>query len=354
MIELVHGNLLDAPAEAIVNSVNTVGVMGKGLALQFKRAYPRNFTEYEAACKRGEVEVGKVFVHETGQLHPRWIFNVPTKRHWRQPSRLDDVRQGIVALVDEVRRRGLRSVAVPPLGCGAGGLSWSVVRPLIEAAFEPLDEVHVYLYEPGQTPAAKDMPNRTSRPIMTPGRAAIVALAGAYLDRGLAISLTTLEIQKLAYFMQVAGEQLRLRYTAHHYGPYADALRKVLEVMEGHFITGLGDDAAKPDIEIELLPGAREEAELALRTAASTRQHIERVIELIEGFEDPYGLELLASTHWVMAHEPDAARDRRKSAAAVASWSARKAALLRPEHVGAAWDRLHSTHWVPTSPVAAS
>jgi O-acetyl-ADP-ribose deacetylase (regulator of RNase III) len=354
MIELAQGNLLEAPAEALVNSVNTVGVMGKGLALQFKRAYPRNFVEYEAACKRGEVEVGAVFVHETAQLHPRWILNVPTKRHWRQPSRLDDVRQGLAALVEVVRRRGIRSIAVPPLGCGAGGLSWSVVRPLIETAFAPLEHVHVYLYEPGQTPVAKAMPNRTSRPAMTPGRAAIVALAGAYLDQGLALSLTTLEIQKLAYFMQVDGEQLRLRYTAHHYGPYADALRKVLEVMEGHFITGLGDDATKPDIEIELLPGAREEAERALKTAIATRQHIARVIDLIEGFEDPYGLELLASTHWVMTHQPNAARDRAKATAAVASWSARKASLFHPEHVSVAWARLRSKHWVGGTDHAAT
>ena len=346
MIERAQGNLLDAPAEALVNTVNTVGVMGKGLALQFKRAYPKNFREYEAACKRGAVEIGAVFVHETGQLHPRWILNVPTKRHWRQPSRLDDVRRGLAALVEEVEARGIRSIAIPPLGCGAGGLSWSVVRPLIEAAFVPLEDVLVYLYEPGQTPDARSMPNRTSRPKMTPGRAAILTLASSYLARGLSISLTTLEIQKLAYFMQEAGETLRLEYKAHHYGPYADALRKVLEVMEGHFISGLGDDASKPDVEIELLPGAREEAEDALRNATSTRKHIERVVELIEGFEDPYGLELLATTHWVMAHDANAARTREEAARAIASWSARKAAVLRPEHIVAAWDRLHATEWI--------
>ena len=350
MIELVHGNLLDAPAEALVNSVNTVGVMGKGLALQFKRAYPDNFVAFVAACKRGDVEIGAVFVHETGRLQPRWILNVPTKRHWRQPSRLDDVRRGVAALVSEVRARGIQSVAVPPLGCGAGGLSWSVVRPVIEAAFAPLEDVRVYVYEPGHTPAAKDMPNRTSRPKMTPGRAAILALAGNYLDRGLALSLTTLEIQKLAYFMQESGERLKLTYKAHHYGPYADALRKVLEIMEGHFITGLGDDASKPDVEIELLPGAREEAEEFLRSTPPTTGHIQRVIELIEGFEDPYGLELLATTHWVMAHDPKAAIDRGRAVDAVWSWSGRKAALLRREHVDAAWERLSTKAWVPAHP----
>jgi O-acetyl-ADP-ribose deacetylase (regulator of RNase III) len=346
MIELAHGNLLDAPVEALVNSVNTVGVMGKGIALQFKRAYPENFAAYAAACKRGEVEIGAVFVHETGKLLPKWILNVPTKRHWRQPSRLDDVRRSLAALVAEVRERKIHSVAVPPLGCGAGGLSWSVVRPLIETAFAPLEDVHVYLYEPGHTPAAKDMPNRTSRPNMTPGRAAILALAGAYLDRGLALSLTTLELQKLAYFMQEAGERLRLEYGAHYYGPYADALRKVLEVMEGHFITGLGDDASKPDIEVELLPGARAEAEAFLEGVEPTRRHIDRVIELIEGFEDPYGLELLATTHWVMAHEPEAATDREKAVDSVWSWSGRKATLLQREHVDAAWNRLSAHKWV--------
>lgn len=346
MVTLSHGNLLDAPVEALVNSVNTVGVMGKGIALQFKRAFPENFKAYESACKRGEVQIGRLFIHQTGRLQPRWILNVPTKRDWRQPSRLSDVRKGIAALVAAVEQLDISSVAVPPLGCGAGGLSWSVVCPLIERAFAPLEHVRVLVFQPGEAPAPRAMPNRTSRPRMTPGRAAMLALAGAYLDSELDDSLTMLELQKLAYFMQEAGEPLRLRYSKHYYGPYADALRKVLEVLEGHFIAGFGDDGTRPTAPIELLPEAREEAEEFLREAPETRHHIDRVVDLIRGFEDAYGLEMLATTHWVVTHDPRAASDYERAIREVQSWSPRKAKLFKPEHVVAAWRRLREKGWV--------
>lgn len=153
MIEPTTGDILRADADAIVNAVNCVGVMGRGLAAQFKRVYPANFRAYEAACKRKEVQPGKMLVFEVqGSPRPRWIINFPTKRHWRAASRLDDIQAGLVALIDEVRDRGIRSIAVPSLGCGLGGLSWAEVKPLIEAAFAVVADVHVLLYEPvGET-----------------------------------------------------------------------------------------------------------------------------------------------------------------------------------------------------------
>src|SRR5215208_2123004 len=118
-VEIRRGDLLAADAEAVVNTVNCVGIMGRGIALQVKNAYPANFKAYEAACKRGEVEPGRMLVHETGQLtNPRYIINFPTKRHWRGRSRIEDIESGLDALVAEVRRLGIKSIAVPPLGCG--------------------------------------------------------------------------------------------------------------------------------------------------------------------------------------------------------------------------------------------
>ena len=151
MITRASGDLLKADAEGVVNAVNCVGVMGRGIALQFKRAFPQNFKVYQAACKRHEVQPGKMLVVETGQLtHPRYIVNFPTKRHWRGPSRLDDSELGLAALAAEVRRLGIRSIAVPPLGCGLGGLDWSAVRPRVERAFAASPDVEVLLFEPSQ------------------------------------------------------------------------------------------------------------------------------------------------------------------------------------------------------------
>src|SRR5215471_11819913 len=127
MIEFVRGNMLEAEVEAIVNAVNCVGVMGKGIALQFKTAFPDAFRRYKAACATGEVMPGRMHVVDRGTTRaPRYIIHFPTKRHWREPARLKDVDSGLDALVAEVRRRGIESVAVPALGCGLGGLEWSV------------------------------------------------------------------------------------------------------------------------------------------------------------------------------------------------------------------------------------
>jgi O-acetyl-ADP-ribose deacetylase (regulator of RNase III) len=143
------GNLLDADVKALVNTVNTVGVMGKGLAFQFKRRFPSNYEVYAGACRRGEVQVGRMLVVETVRhTAPRFIINFPTKKHWRDPSRLEYVHAGLIALVSEVRTRGIQSIAIPPLGCGNGGLAWSEVRPLIDRAVIELPGVRVLVFSP--------------------------------------------------------------------------------------------------------------------------------------------------------------------------------------------------------------
>lgn len=149
MIESVQGNLLEANAEALVNAVNSVGVMGKGLALQFKKAFPANFTAYKKACDAGDVGPGRMHVFATEQLqNPKFIIIFPTKRHWKQQSRLEDIEAGLLALVSEIQNRDILSVAVPPLGCGYGGLNWSDVLPRIQSTFTALPDVRVLLFEP--------------------------------------------------------------------------------------------------------------------------------------------------------------------------------------------------------------
>ena len=155
MIQLTQGDILRSEAEALVNTVNCVGVMGRGLALQFKRAFPANFATYAAGCKRDEVQPGRMLVVETGQLtSPRFIVNFPTKRHWKDRSRIEDIDAGLDALIADVKRLGIKSIAVPPLGCGLGGLDWADVRPRIERAFASLPDVQVLVHEPSVAPAA--------------------------------------------------------------------------------------------------------------------------------------------------------------------------------------------------------
>ena len=344
MIELTRGDILRAEAEALVNTVNCVGVMGRGIALQFKRAFPVNFAAYAAACKRDEMQPGRMLVVDTGQLtNPRWIVNFPTKRHWKGKSRLEDIDAGLDALIADVKRLGIKSIAVPPLGCGLGGLDWYDVRPRIERAFAALADVRVLVYEPSGAPEASAMTRSTEAPKMTPGRAVLVGLMERYLRGLLDPFISLLEVHKLMYFMQEAGQPLKLQYREHLYGPYAPNLKKVLEVVEGHYLRGYVD-SEKPDVEIDLLPGATQEAEAFLSSDEAALGRLARVGQLIEGYETPYGMELLATVHWVGQHK--GARTVEEAIELVHAWSARKAELFRVSHIRHAWARLSTQGWV--------
>lgn len=346
-IELGTGNLLSADVDALVNTVNTQGVMGKGLALQFKKAFPEAFASYEQACKNGEISTGHM--HVVRRLaSPCYIINFPTKKHWRNPSKLEYIQTGLVDLMEQVRALGIQSIAMPPLGCGHGGLVWSEVRPLIEEAFASAPEVRVVLYAPAGAPPASEMIDRRSTPSMTAARAAVLALMSKYLRTGYEYRLSLVEVQKLAYFLQTAGEPLRLEFQAHHYGPYADNLRKALRNMEGHQIRGVGDGDNKPETEVEVLPGVVDEATEFLARQPESVERLERVAQLIEGFESPFGMELLGTVHWVMTHGAKAT-DVDDVIKHVHAWSARKRSM-KDGHIRAAWSRLSELGWAALSP----
>lgn len=352
MIAQAHGNLLQADVDALVNTVNTVGVMGKGIALQFKRAFPAMFEDYARAAKRHELALGTMHVWPTDSMTgPRFVINFPTKGHWKAGSRLTDIERGLDDLVRVIEREGIRSIAVPPLGCGNGGLDWAVVEPLIRSKLAPLTGVEILVYPPSGAPAAADMPTAGARPPMTPGRAALVQLLAQYSRHALG-DASLVEVQKLAYFLQVAGEQLRLDFAANHYGPYADALRHVLVTIEGHYLSGFGDGSARvhESEPLKLMPGAEAIATAALVERPDTVAHLSRVLELIEGFETPYGLELLATAHWVLTHQ--AVSDDEAVVAAVRDWSPRKGRMFTTSHVVVAIDTLRNHGW--TAELAAA
>lgn len=302
MIEYKHGDILRENAEALINTVNCMGIMGRGIALQFKNAFPENFKAYAKACKQNEVQPGKMFVFETGQLtNPRYIINFPTKRHWRGKSRIEDIETGLQALVDTIRKYNIRSIAIPPLGSGLGGLDWSIVKSRIEAMLQSISDVRIIIYEPNGAP--EKVTYTRDVPAMTPGRAALVELVNRYLNGLLEPFVTLLEVHKLMYFMQAAGEPLKLKYRKALYGPYAENLRHVLNAIEGHFVCGYADGGDKPDKQLQLVPGAIDDAARFLEQHPDTRERFNRVAELVEGFESPFGLELLSTVHWVMTQE---------------------------------------------------
>jgi len=344
MIQTTRGDILQADAEALVNTVNCVGVMGRGIALQFKKAFPENYKAYKACCDRGALQPGQMMVYDLSRLaNPRLIINFPTKRHWKSRSRIEDIEIGLEALAQEVERLHLRSIAIPPLGCGLGGLDWKDVKPKIERAFEGLGDVDVLLFEPRGAPRAEKMAKHSQTPKMTVGRAALIGLMRQYLAAVMDPTVTLLEVHKLMYFMQESGEPLRLRFAKGPFGPYAENLRHVLSRVEGHFVQGYGDGADQPDKALELLPGIWNRAESYLKDHPETLQRFNRVVELIEGFETPAGMELLATVHWVVSKE--SASSTEEAVAKTHGWNSRKR-MFSPKHVETAWDALSRNGWL--------
>ncbi|MGQ0510474.1 MAG: type II toxin-antitoxin system antitoxin DNA ADP-ribosyl glycohydrolase DarG [Betaproteobacteria bacterium] len=350
MIEFKSGDILRDEAEALVNTVNCVGIMGRGIALQFKNAFPENFKAYAEACRRDEVQPGRMFVFDTGQLTPpRYIINFPTKRHWRGKSRIEDIEAGLAALVNLIREKRIRSIAVPPLGSGLGGLDWDDVKPRVEAALAPLEDVSVIVYEPKGAPTSDTMTYVRKVPSMTAGRAALVELMHRYLGGLLDPFVTLLEVHKLMYFMQEAGEPLRLKYTQAPYGPYAENLRHALHDIEGHLISGYADGGDAPDKQLKLVPGAEAEAGRFFEEHGEARARLDKVTDLVEGFESSFGLELLSTVHWVMKHE--AVRSVDEVVARTYAWNDRKRQFT-PRQIGIAVDVLVQKQWAKPLPAA--
>ena len=304
MITYKNGNLLTEDAEALVNTVNCVGVMGRGIVLQFKKQFPENFKKYEKACKQEIVVPGKMFIHETGNLtNPKYIINFPTKRHWRGASRLEDIEAGLTDLVSVIKKYRIKSIALPPLGCGLGGLDWNVVRKQIENKLNDFTDIEITVFEPKGAPDSGKMVKNRKVPDMTAGRAALVELIHRYLSGLLDPFITLLEVHKLMYFLQESGENLRLKYTKAAYGPYAENLRHVLNAVEGHLLSGYTDGGDRSVKQIKLVPGAYKDASRFLVEHHQTKEHFDRVSSLVEGFESPFGMELLSTVHWVASKE---------------------------------------------------
>lgn len=348
MIEYKSGDILKSGAEALVNTVNCVGVMGRGIALQFKNAFPDNFAAYAAACKKGEVQPGRMFVFDTGRLiPPKYIINFPTKRHWRGKSRIEDIELGLRDLVKVIRAKSISSIAIPPLGSGLGGLDWREVRQKIEAALSSLPDMRVIVYEPTGAPAPEVMENIRNVPKMAAGRAALVELIRRYLAGLLDPFVSLLEVHKLMYFMQEAGEPLRLKYVKGPYGPYAENLRHVLRAIDGHLVAGYADGGDAPDKPLSLVPGAIEDAVRFLDEHPATRERFDCVSQLVTGSESPDGLELLATVHWVLRHEGTIDLD--ELVARIHAWDTRKRRFT-VRQIGIASKVLTDKGWLPQPP----
>ena len=332
MIHSCNGNILEASAQALVNPVNCVGVMGKGLARQFKLAYPEVYSDYRRAVKAGQVVLGKMhWVKLQSIWEPQYIINFPTKGHWRASSKLSDIEAGLVDLLQVIRELEITSIAIPPLGSGLGGLDWKEVRALILKAFDALPDCRLLLYEGFQSPM-----QRPSHSPLTSKRAIFLELMDRY--RALDYPLTRLVAQKIAYFMQVFGEPLKLNFVADTYGPYDADLDKVLKALDGQYLHN--SKTNRHDDEIELIESKLPEVKALLAKDAQAAALVEQLARFIQGYESPYGLELLSTVHWVVAEDPELAKDPQACLEAIHQWSEHKRALFKAYHVETALNQL--------------
>ncbi len=342
MIHYLNKNILEMEAEALVNTVNTVGIMGKGIALQFKEKFLLNFKLYQKACKNNELQIGKMFVTNTGYLtNPTFIINFPTKKDWRSQSRIEYIEDGLDDLIKVINEKNIKSIALPPLGCGNGGLDWAIVKPLMEQKLHKLsDIVKIEIIEPGHHSYART--TKAFAPPLTKARAIILALADSY--RVLGFDTSHLELQKLAYFMQEMGQtDLKLNYSKGTYGPYATNLKHLLAYLEGYYIKGqIRFQDLKPIDPLQLSEDKLPDVHAYLRDNLTTEEsnRLKKVEQFITGFESPFGLELLATVLW--AKQSMNSTDIASIVEYIHNWSDRKKQLMITKQIEIALTRINN------------
>lgn len=339
MITFKKGDLLSSDAQALVNTVNTVGVMGKGIALQFKNRFPVNYAVYRDACKKGTFSVGQVLVVEDGDLmNKKFIINFPTKAHWKGNSKYEYVLSGLKALREAIEKHNIKSIAIPPLGCGNGGLDWSKVKAMIVQELSDFP-IGITVFEPNDAIKSilqKEETHKITK--LTPARAMLLYLLFNYESVGEQSSLFV--ANKLAYFLQRSGEKLRLSFEARQYGPYTVQLNHVLLTLNGVYLKGMEQNEAKPFEPLQLNYDKFEEVKNFVQDELTVeqKQRLKDVISLINRYESTFSLELLATVDYIIdQYKTD---DISAIMNTISQWSNRKTELFKAEYVSIALNHL--------------
>jgi O-acetyl-ADP-ribose deacetylase (regulator of RNase III) len=333
------GDMFSEPAQALVNTVNCVGVMGKGVALEFKKRWPENFKAYKRICDTKALSPGQVFIFDTNELFatdgPRYLVNFPTKDHWSSKSKISYVEDGLDALSKAIKEYKISSISIPPLGCGNGGLDWADVKPMIVSKLGELENVEVVVFSPKD---AVDEPEHVHSTLnMTFERAILLKSLGdleGYFDG----SFDRISLQKIVYFLQAFGVKFQLKFARNLHGPYSEKLRKAFLALENHrMISGFLDE----DRQSHVTPsGYAIAAEYLQKIDEQTGDEIIDLLgKLIQGYESPYGLELLSSVHWLASHERQPSIE--KIIEAMKNWNENKRNSFKEDAIRAAYRRLH-------------
>ena len=341
MIKYVKGNLLEAKSQALINTVNTVGVMGKGIALQFKEAFPLNYKKYIDACKAKWLQPGKLLVVNEKTLDGnRVIINFPTKTEWFQKSKYDYIESGLAALVEELKKGEIKSIAIPPLGCGNGGLKWDRVKSLIEKHLRSFTDIEITIYEPNE--AVKEILKKqesAKEAKLTPARAMLLYSLFYYETLGEPSSVFV--ANKLAWFLQRLGEKLRLKFEASHYGPYSVQVAHLLYNVNGVYLKGLEQMTIKAFEPLELQYDKVKELSDYVRTELTLEQQtrLKKLIRLINGFQSSLSLEVLATVDYIKKEKKT--NEEQVIIQEIYDWSDRKRNLFQEKYIRKAINHLN-------------
>lgn len=341
MIHYKIGNLLDSEAEALVNTVNTVGVMGKGIALQFKNMFPNNFKVYAASCKINQVKVGQLLVTEEEALlaGKKIIINFPTKTNWRLPSEYQYIEDGLTELIKVINEKKIKSIAIPPLGSGNGGLDWNKVKHILEKYLADVD-CDIHIYEPS---TAIQEVLKKERVKLTPARAMLLSILYELVRNGEFVSEFSSE--KIAYFLQRFGAKdiFKLEFKPNFYGPYSGKVKHVLYYLNGSYIMGYSSKDKKPFEELGLIPDAEIEVIefLAKSENKAYKVTVEKTKTFLSGFYSPFALELLSTIDFIITEKK--ANTQESITKELENWSDRKKTLFtNPKFIQIAISNLKS------------
>jgi O-acetyl-ADP-ribose deacetylase (regulator of RNase III) len=345
-ITYTKGDMFKADADAIVNTVNCVGVMGKGVALIFKNKWPKNFKAYKAECDAKRLRPGKMFIYENGDMlnneRPRFLINFPTKDHWRGKSKMSFIEDGLDDFVLQVQKLDIRTVALPPLGCGNGGLPWKDVKTVIERKLADIQDIEFIVYAPKEESLLPEHEDFPADP-MTFERALLIHTIGDF-EKYFGGHLTRISLQKIVYFMQELGFDYGMKFARNNHGPYSERLKDIFKVMERKkFIHGFIE---KPETGITVTKGAWAAAEEFFNQADPSEafEKVRKLSLLIEGYESPYGMELLSSVHFLAVHE--AHETETEIVSAIQSWNDHKNSQFSPDAIKTAYERLKEDSFI--------
>ena len=341
-MKYITGNLLEAETQALVNTVNTVGVMGKGIALQFKERFPVNFKVYAAACKKGEMHIGKLLVVKENSLNgEQIIINFPTKIDWYKKSQYTYIEEGLKDLVRVIDEYKIQSIAIPPLGCGNGGLKWEKVKSLMDKYLSHFSNITIIIYEPNDAVKEILQKEEIKKEIgLTSARAMLLHALFKYEKLG--EIATVFAANKLAYFLQKSGEPLRLQFVPYRYGPYAQAIEKVLYALNGKYLRGMEQMKARAFEPLQLNYERYDEVETYIKVNLTSEQNqrLENLFKVIEGFESTLSLEILASTHFLKSENPKLSEDELFEK--IQDWNERKKSFITKEYINIALNHLRN------------